>query len=249
MTCEFTNTLLHGYLDGELDAARAAEFEKHLETCKDCLTALEAQESLRGAFQRARLRETAPGRLEARVRSEIGTPFPSSGFPRGLTLRWLAAAAAIVLGLLISYRVFISQAPRAGTDVEVQQILDAHLRSLQPGHLTDVTSTDQHTVKPWFTGRIDFAPPVTDFSGEGFPLEGGRVDVLNARTVAALVYGRRKHTVNVFVWPTQQADTKFAQGSERGYSWISWRRNGMEFDAISDVSVDDLRQLADLLSR
>ena len=110
-------------------------------------------------------------------------------------------------------------------------------------------STDQHAVKPWFDGRLDFAPPLTDFSAQRFPLEGGRLDILNGQTVAALVYGRRKHIINVFVWPTDQRDLSFRSGSTRGYEWINWRKGGMEFCAISDVAPADLRQLADLLSR
>jgi anti-sigma factor RsiW len=249
VACELSKSVLHGYLDGELDAARAAEFERHLETCTDCQSALEAQELLRAKFLRAELRETAPISLQAKVRSGIGSSvLPQKrwiSFPR----TWLAAAAAVVLGLLATYWTIRTTDTGTASDISAEQVLDAHLRSLQPGHLEDVVSTDQHTVKPWFDGRVEFAPPVNDFSSDGFPLEGGRVDVLNAKTVAALVYGRRKHVVNVFVWPAQEADSNFTRGSTRGYQWIRWRHSGMEYCAISDVSAQDLRQLAELLSR
>jgi anti-sigma factor RsiW len=144
-------------------------------------------------------------------------------------------------------------------------VIDAHLRSLQPGHLTDVISTDQHTVKPWFDGKLDFAPPVRDFADQGFPLQGGRLDVVNNRTVAALVYGRRKHFVNVFIWPVSAAangndkslaneasnekDATPESGSRQGYQWIEWRKNGMDFYAVSDTAPADLQELQRLLTR
>jgi anti-sigma factor RsiW len=127
--------------------------------------------------------------------------------------------------------------------------VDAHLRSLQPGHLEDVQSTDQHTVKPWFDGKLDFAPPVHDFVKEGFPLQGGRLDVVHGRTVAVLVYARRKHLINVFVWPTTEPDSEPLSGSQLGYHWMDWRKSGMEMCAVSDVSPDDLAELQHLLGQ
>jgi len=128
------------------------------------------------------------------------------------------------------------------------EIVDAHLRSLQPGHLIDVVSTDQHTVKPWFDGKLDFSPPVQDFADQGFPLQGGRIDVIHGRAVAALVYGRRKHFVNVFVWPTDEKDAPPRSGSQQGYQWIEWRKAGMEFCAVSDAAPSALEQLQTLLA-
>jgi anti-sigma factor RsiW len=128
------------------------------------------------------------------------------------------------------------------------EIVDAHLRSLQPGHLTDVVSTDQHTVKPWFDGKLDFSPPVQDFTDQGFPLQGGRVDVVHGRSVAALVYARRKHSVNVFVWPTDEKDDTPRFGSQQGYQWIDWRKGGMEFCAVSDAAPSALEQLQRLFT-
>ena len=250
MACELSQSVLHGYLDGELDAARSSEFERHLESCGECVSALEAQESLRTSLQRANLRESAPAALRARIRAALPAAESSAAArQKHVGLRWIAIAAACVLVFFLSWRAFFPPEQYMAAGIGIEQILDAHLRSLQPGHLTDVTSTDQHAVKPWFDGRLDFAPPVTDFSAQGFPLEGGRLDILNGQTVAALVYGRRKHIINVFVWPTDQRDLSFRSGSTRGYEWIHWRKGGMEFCAISDVAPADLRQLADLLSR
>jgi mycothiol system anti-sigma-R factor len=253
VSCENAGTILHGYLDGELDAARALEFERHLESCPDCLAALEAQETLRSALQRAQLYETAPVALRRKIRANLpAAPRAKFGF-RLLPLRlpavagWLAVAAAILLVAFVGLRMIRNYGVE--NQYQAAEMVDAHLRSLQAGHLTDVASTDQHTVKPWFDGKLDFSPPVRDFTNDGFPLQGGRLDVLHGRTVAALVYGRRKHVVNVFVWPTSERDVAPRSGSHLGYQWVDWRKGGMEFCAISDTSAADLDQLQRLISQ
>jgi anti-sigma factor RsiW len=162
--------------------------------------------------------------------------------------RWLAIAATVLLALFLGWRL-PSLLPGSGENALASAIVDAHLRSLQPGHLEDVQSTDQHTVKPWFDGKLDFAPPVQDFVNQGFPLRGGRLDVIRGRTVAVLVYARRKHLVNVFVWPTTEADSEPVSGSQLGYHWIDWRKGGMEMYAVSDLNPDDLRELQRLLAQ
>jgi mycothiol system anti-sigma-R factor len=247
MSCDFSVTILHAYLDGELDAVRAAEFERHLESCRECTATLGAAESLRSSLQRAQLYETAPPELRKKIRTELKISAASTGVSSVAAWRWLAAAAAILLVTGVAWFAvphFRSMGPESVTSAEV---IDAHIRSLQAGHLTDVASTDQHTVKPWFDGRLDFIPPVHDFTDEGFPLIGGRLDVLGERNVAALVYGRRKHFINVFVWPTKDSDTPIhPPGSRQGYQWVHWRHQGMEFCAISDVSAQDLHELAQL---
>jgi mycothiol system anti-sigma-R factor len=247
VSCEHTHTVLHGYLDGELDAARASEFERHLESCPDCISALEAQETLRSGLQRAQLYEAAPAALRGKIRANLPAASREKFGFRLFPLRWLAAAAAILLVATIGWRLM----PRVGEEDQSQvvEMVDAHLRSLQANHLTDVPSTDQHTVKPWFDGKLDFSPPVRDFANDGFPLQGGRLDVLRGRTVAALIYGRRKHFVNVFVWPTSEPDVSPRSGSQLGYQWVDWRKNGMEFCAISDTAATDLEQLQRLISQ
>jgi mycothiol system anti-sigma-R factor len=247
VSCEQTQTVLHGYFDGELDAARAAEFERHLETCSECLAALEAQEKLRSAIQRGQLYEQAPVSLRHKVRASLPAGRPARFDLSGMWLRWLAAAAAILLVASLSWRVWPGF--RGSDNFETEAAIDAHLRSLQVGQLVDVASTDQHTVKPWFDGKLDFAPPVRDFVDDGFPLQGGRLDVLRGRSVAALVYGRRKHVVNVFVWPTPQGDHAPRSGSQLGYQWMEWRKGGMEFCAVSDASAADLEELQRLITR
>jgi len=234
-------------MDGELDAARAADFERHLISCADCVAVLEANESVRSSIQRAGLYERAPRALRQKVQAQLGRAAPSSVVPIGkpASWRWLALAATILLAVFLGWRLL--SFPGGGETALASAIVDAHLRSLQPGHLEDVQSTDQHTVKPWFDGKLDFAPPVHDFVNEGFPLQGGRLDVVRGRTVAVLVYARRKHLINVFVWPTTEADSEPVSGAQLGYHWINWRKGGMEMCAVSDVSRDDLAELQRLL--
>ncbi len=249
MSCDITRTVLHGYLDGELDATGAAEFELHLESCRECATALGAEESLRSSLQRSGLYENAPVALRKKIRAGLDAATASSAAIRIPAWRWLAAAAALLIVATVSWfawpRVRNSAASAPFTAAE---ILDAHVRSLQPGHLTDVASTDQHTVKPWFDGKLAFVPPVNDYRDEGFPLVGGRLDVLGGQNVAVLVYSRRKHIINVFVMPTKEPDTPIhPPGGRQGYQWVHWRHQGMEFCAVSDVSASDLRELAQLI--
>lgn len=247
MSCDFAGTLLHAYLDGELDASRAAEFERHLENCRECTATLGAAESLRSTLQRAQLYETAPPELRKKIRAELKVPATGSSGSKVAAWRWLAAAAAILLVSGVAWFAMPHFRGEGPTSVTSAEVVDAHIRSLQPGHLTDVASTDQHTVKPWFNGKLDFVPPVRDYMDEGFPLIGGRLDVLGERNVAALVYGRRKHFINVFVWPTKESDTPIhPPGSRQGYQWVHWRHQGMEFCAVSDVSAQDLHELAQL---
>ena len=253
MSCELPRTMIHGYLDGELDAVRAAEFERHLEQCPECVTALESQESLRSSLQRAELYEKAPAELRQKVLSSLrpaAGPIPFvAPRRRAAVAQWLAIAAVLLLLLYSGWRLFPGLGQKNDQTALAAQIVDAHLRSLEPGHLTDVISTDQHTVKPWFDGKLDFAPPVQDFAADGFPLTGGRLDVVGGRTVAALVYGRRKHFVNVFIWPSNNPDAPPSSGAQQGYHWITWQKNGMAYWAVSDTAAADLDELQRLLSR
>jgi anti-sigma factor RsiW len=251
VSCDLTQSVLHGYVDGELDAARAADFERHLVSCSECVAALEALENLHAALQSSGLYERAPATLRQKVRADLGgappAPVPIPIASRPASWRWLAAAAAFLLVGFLSWRL-IPGLRGNSESAYAAAIVDAHLRSLQPGHLEDVISTDQHTVKPWFDGKLDFAPPVQDFAVQGFPLQGGRLDVVHGRTVAVLVYARRKHLINVFVWPTTERDAAAQSGTQLGYHWVDWRKAGMEMCAVSDVNSEDLDTLRQLLT-
>ena len=248
MRCDRPPIVLQCYFDSELDALGAAEFERHLEQCSVCIVALEALESLRSSLNIAQLYEKAAAPFRKEVLARIRPAGPVVIFSARAPRRWLAVAAAVLLIAYTGWRVI---PVRRGVNYETvlaAEIVDAHLRSLQPGHLTDVVSTDQHTVKPWFDGKLDFSPPVRDIADQGFPLQGGRIDVVHGRSVAALVYSRRKHFVNVFIWPTDEKDAAPRSGSQQGYQWIDWRKGRTEFCAVSDAAPSALEQLQKLFT-
>lgn len=249
MNCELSQTTIHGYFDGELDAVRSAEFERHLEHCKECQSILEGIESLHTQLQQSDLYEHASPELHDRIRKQLAQATGTGRVSAGHWRRWFLvpafgamAAAAVVIAIMLF--VLPSHTP----SVLTAELIDAHVRSLQPGHLMDVVSTDQHTVKPWFDGKLDFIPPVADYAAQGFPLVGGRLDVVGGHDVAALVYGRRKHFINLFVWPyPDKGSISDSSGSRQGYNWITWRSGDMQFSLVSDASSSDLRELRNLI--
>jgi mycothiol system anti-sigma-R factor len=246
MNCELSLTRLHAYFDGELDATGAAEFERHLETCPDCATQLAAEEKLRDGLVQAQIYEPAPASLRQKIRASLPektVAAPTASNP----WRWLSLAAAVLLlAGVVGWRQLENRNRRSYQQTIASAVVDAHLRSMQPGHLADVISTDQHTVKPWFDGKLNFAPPVRDFANDGFPLLGGRIDIIDGRTVAALVYGRRKHIVNVFVAKTQPEEAWSGTGELQGYHWVAWQKDSFSFCAVSDAASPDLEQLKQL---
>lgn len=248
MPCEFSQTHLHAYLDGELDAPTAAQFERHLETCPDCAALLTSEQTLRQAVLSSSLYEPAPDRLRQKISSALPQTRPARAIsPQGW--RWLALAASILLVLVAGGEIFsILRNPSAPPAAAVAAV-DAHLRSLQPSHLTDVLSSDQHTVKPWFAGKVDFAPTVRDFAAGGYPLLGGRLDVISGRTVPALAYGRARHIVSVFIDRPQAGLALSGSGEIQGYRWLAWQGGGFTYIAVSDTAAVDLRTLRDLLSK
>jgi anti-sigma factor RsiW len=189
-------------MDGELDLSREVEIEEHLRTCGDCARAHQAQLALRSALKSEDLYFRAPAHLAQRIRGVVPPAQPKASRSRPRMPGWLgaAAAAAAVVALAVWVSPMLSRPSR--TDRIAQDVVSAHIRSLMPGHLTDVPSSENHTVKPWFAGKLDFSPPIADLSAEGFPLVGGRLDYVGERPVAALVYRKGEHLINVFVWPS-----------------------------------------------
>jgi anti-sigma factor RsiW len=249
VACSEKEHLLHGYFDGELDLLSTLEIEEHLKTCAECEQDLRNQQALRGALHSAALYERAPQRLEARIRASVPGAKEAKPASRLWSMeQWVGIAAAIAIIVLAATGLFNLAQRRRADDLVAQEVIESHVRSLQLGHLTDVTSTDQHTVKPWFDGKIDFAPPVTDFVAQGFPLIGGRLDYLDHHNVASLVYQRRKHFINVFIWPDETGTSQSPRTETiDGYNLVHWQQNGMRFWMISDVSQDDEKQLVTLL--
>src|ERR1700735_124580 len=243
--------LLDGYFDGELDLVRNLEFEEHVKSCARCAQELQAQQGLRDSLRAANLYERAPESLRARIRAALpaeARPQPIV-MPRRPVLEWLAVAAAVLIAVFLGARVLPNIGGQSRSLV-AEETVGSPIRSMQPGHLYDVESTDQHTVKPWFDGKLDFAPPVMDLKDKGFPLVGGRLDYVDHRNIAALVYQRQKHFINVFVWPEESKAAKLpeAQTMQR-YQLVSWSHDGMDFCAVSDLNAAELRQFAQLLGQ
>jgi len=250
VSCDYTHTALHGYLDGELDASRSAEFERHLEGCRECAKALETQESLRSILRRSGLCESAPNSLRKKIRAELDARTSVPITERIPVWRWAAVAASIVLVAAISWYAWpgSGSATRnpAAPPFTAAELIDAHIRSLQPGHLTDVASTDQHTVKPWFNGKLDVSPPVIDLTAQGFTLIGGRLDYLDARAIGAVVYRRRQHIINLFVAQTPNIERRAAKTETiQGFNIRRWSDRGLNYWAISDLGADELDEFGE----
>ena len=263
MNCEEATKLMDGYLDGELDPITSQTIEQHLRDCPNCDQAYTTHGSLIRVIGNAAPYYKAPAELRERIRSSlreemVARPMRNVGrhvqplFPRrqpgprtvlfGTSWNWLALAAAILLAAIIGWNL-LPQLQRPGPDqLLATQLIASHVRSLMANHLTDVASSDQHTVKPWLDAKLDFAPPVVDLASEGFPLIGGRLDYLDNRPVAALVYQRRKHFINVFVWPGEAAAARPAMAmSHQGYQLLHWADQDFNYWAVSDVSANDLQ--------
>jgi anti-sigma factor RsiW len=245
LSCELVQTTVHGYFDGELDAVRAADFERHLAACPECQASLERMASLRTRLQQSDLYEHASPHFREKLHRQLDIPRVPGRRTFSLPRFWIPAFALLALATGFAFFLGSSRAQSAQVTAE---LIDAHVRSLQPGHLTDVQSTDQHTVKPWFDGKLDFIPPVSDYSQQGFPLLGGRLDIVDGHNVAGLVYGRRKHFINLFVWPARGTERySDNSGTRQGYHWTMWQSGDMHFCLVSDASPADLQQLRNLV--
>jgi anti-sigma factor RsiW len=240
--CVDQELLLGGLLDGELDAANTALVEAHVGRCEGCREELERLQALRTLLLGGGVRHSAPESLAARIRThpELARKAINDNRLPG----WIGAGLAGAIAASLAMVSFVTPATTAAVD---QELVSSHVRSLQPGHLTDVQTTDRHIVKPWFNGRIDFSPPVPELADEGFPLIGGRLDSIDGKTVPAIVYKRRLHTVNLFVWPA--ADSPERALAKDGFAIREWSRNGLRFAAISDIPAAELEQFELLFKR
>jgi anti-sigma factor RsiW len=247
MTCEDARAVLHGYIDGELDLIHSLEIEKHLDTCSACSRAVENQRALKSAIQGSALHYQPSAAFGRRIDSALHSG-ARSGQPRTRAAwPWIAMAASVLLAAFFFARIIPGSRP-ASDNLVAREILDSHLRSLMPGHLTDVESTDRHTVKPWFNGKLDFSPSVEDFAAQGYPLIGGRLDSVSGQTVAALVYQRRKHTINLYIWPSGGApDAAPVASSRQGYNLIHWTEGSLNYWLASDLNSNELQALVTLL--
>jgi anti-sigma factor RsiW len=256
---------MDGYLDGELDPITSQAIEQHLRDCRNCDQRYTANRTLIRAISSAIPYHKAPVELRERIQSALREEIaerPTRNVapdarpliakkqrePRsvlfGTSWNWLALAASIVFVAIVAWNLVpkLQQRSPSAEQFLATQLIASHARSLLANHLTDVASSDHHTVKPWLDAKLDFAPAVVDLSSEGFPLIGGRLDYLDNRPVAALVYGRRKHFINLFIWPAAADSTRAPKTMTRqGYQLLHWGDSEFNYWAVSDVNTDDLQ--------
>ena len=246
MRCDESEVMLHALIDGELDAGHARDVEAHVASCAGCGEKFAAFRTMHEVMITAPLKETAPAHLRNRIEALTATPASRvvsirqfmqptrrsffGGFAMGSVLS-AAAAASLVLTVI----------RRDQEQTITEEVVSAHIRSLQAGHLMDVETSDRHTVKPWFNGRVDVAPPVVDLTAESFTLIGGRLDYIDSEPVAAIVYQRRKHVINLFVAQhLGRRHTRTIGDSIQGYNVRHWSQDGLDLWAVSDIVGDEL---------
>jgi anti-sigma factor RsiW len=247
MTHPDVEAQVDAFLDGELAAMDTVELEAHLAGCASCRRFRDDRLALRTAIAAQLPRFPAPEALQGRVRAalrKVSAPSRARRPAPTMAWRWLALAASLALVAVGSWRLATEH---TASEILTDEVLASHVRSLMPGHLSDVLSSDQHTVKPWFNGKLDFSPPVHDFSSRGYPLLGGRLDYLNGRPVAALVYGRRQHLINVFLWPAAARAGGGTPLERQGYHLLHWTTPEYTYWVASDLGLSELTSFAGLL--
>ena len=244
MTCAQARPLLSAYFDRELDVPTSLEIERHIRECPGCAATVSHHAALRAAVGAGALAFAPPPGLERRIHAALRPPV-TSRVRVTRPWRWVAIPAAATVAAALSWVVAIHTATEGALRSD---LVAGHVRALMVDHLVDVATSDQHTVKPWFNGKVEFAPPVADFTASGFPLVGGRVDYIAGRAVAVVVYKRHLHVINVFVWPSGTAREQAPRATAvDSYHLVHWEHAGLTFWAVSDVNVAELESLAHLL--
>jgi anti-sigma factor RsiW len=252
MTCAQCRELLDAYIDGELPGEDAAAVREHLASCAECAREHELLVATSRRIGETLVRYQAPDVLKARIRIALAQPDPlatETPSSKPVATRRLALGGlgiAIASSILTFAIVRNVSSDRSLTD----EVVSSHIRALMPGHLTDVVSTNQHNVKPWFNGRVDLSPPVPSLDSAGFPLIGGRVDYVHGRTVPVVVYGRRQHLIDVYAWPDtrEHRETDMSESARNGYNVIAWHAGGLSLEAVSDLNRPELEQFVKAFS-
>lgn len=241
--------LLPAYVDQELDVVDALAVARHLETCLDCRRELEQQQRVSLRARAGAARFDAPPALRARLLATLPVRQSPRARPAPAASRWRTAAVALAasLALALAWGINEYRALPSAQQGLTEELVANHVRSLQVDHLTDVASSDQHTVKPWFIGKLDFSPPVVDLAPQGFPLVGGRLDYLGGHDVAVLVYRHKRHPINLYIWPASGSSAATSTADAHGYHLIRWSAGGMDFAAVSDSADGSLAQFVALL--
>lgn len=253
MNCNDAKIALHAYIDEELSSTEAQQLKEHIESCADCSEEYSQLIHLRNSIKPNELYTTTPSHLENSIsikldnldknlsNSENKTSFWSS-----LTPKLIYSLPALFLGLVIGWTGFSQFQSQQNYNGLLQSLASAHIHSLMANHLTDVASSDSHTVKPWFHGRLDFSPPVQDFTQQGFPLIGGRLEYLAESPAAALVYRHRQHSINLFIAPEPSQPVKPESSAYNGYHILYWNKGGLSFWAVSDLNLANLEDFRKL---
>jgi anti-sigma factor RsiW len=242
--------LIARYVDGELDRVRSFEIEHHVEACAVCTPVYQETLDLRSAIREGASYFSAPRKLKQRIRVIVREQAEQERRVVVLPWHWIGMAAALAFVLLFGVWIQRVTPDSSHKQFVAQEIIAGHIRSLMVNHLTDVNSSDYHMVKPWFEGKLDFAPPVEDLGGDGFPLVGCRLDYADGRPIAALVYQRRLHYINVFVWPSKDIESnKVTHETREGYNLVHWSQAGMTFWAVSDLANNEMQMLVNLLRK
>ena len=243
MQCDSCQAALEARLDGELSVDEAREIDRHLAICPACARQFATLDEARRLVSENAMRYNAPDVLKARIRGAVArAASPTVTASTRKTFRWWREIAAGVAIAVVSSGITLVTANRSAVRYSAEdELLASHVRSLMPGHLTDVLSTEQHTVKPWFNGRVDVSPAVPNLDTAGFPLIGGRADYVRGRVVPVVVYGRRQHMINVYAWPSSSPGGSPPNDlSRNGYHFVTWRSGGIEYWAVSDLNVAEL---------
>ena len=250
MNCHETQELLHAYLDGELDVVSDVALAHHMDQCPECTQAYHSQQALRAALRTSALAFPPPEHLQQCIRSAVRRASRTDTRAGVWAWSWLRVGAAFAAGVLLMWGMESLRTGPAPEDLLTQEVIAGHTRSLMATHLTDVTSSDQHTVKPWFEGKLPFAPPVQDWAAQGFPLVGGRLDYLGNRPVAALVYQRRQHIINLFLWPATPNEVPGeTRRTRHGYNLIHGTTADMTYWVVSNLNMDELQEFVSLVQQ
>ena len=242
MDCPTCEAMVDAYLDGELSAIDSSAFELALEACPDCRRRLEAARTMSGMLRELPA-DPAPDLLRARIERELRA---IAGRPRERT-RWAAVAASLVLAIGLGW---LGGTLTGQSGREADELLAGYLRVAGSERAVDVASSDRHTVKPWFAGRIDYAPQVHDLTAVGYPLEGGRLDVVDGRKVSVLVYRHNQHRVALTLWPASSTANSSPKVTQRdGFALAQWRHAGFEMRAVSDLAPADMASFATAVDR
>ena len=242
MDCPTCEAMVDAYVDGELSATDSSAFETALQGCPECRKRLEAARAMSGLLRELPT-DPAPDLLRARIERELRA---IAGRPRD-RVRWMAVAASLIVAVSIGW-VGGTLTGKGGR--EGDEVIAGYLRMASSEHAADVVSSDRHTVKPWFASRIDYAPPVHDLTAAGFPLAGGRLDIVEGRKVAVLVYRRNQHKVALMLWPAVSAGNTAVKVLQRdGFALAEWRHAGFEMRAVSDLAPDEIASFATAVDR